>query len=150
MRLGFTGTRHLDDSVTGKVLAFVDELAAQYDEFTTGACVGFDFVVATHLLKTRPEARHRLVVPQNRSQVELDIVHEFISHTGGFATIELMPEGSDYRDRNLRIIEHSDAIVAVAQHPEDAGKSKRSGTWMTVRMADVRSLPVHTLVLNPA
>lgn len=149
MRIGFTGTRRVPDYRVRDVLDWVDERVATLGgtEYTTGACVGFDALVAPHLLKTRPDDLHRLIVPANRAQVDTDMFHEFLTHSGGWKAIELMPAGTTYRDRNERILDHADVLLAVADAPENAGRSARSGTWMTVRIARKRFLPVHELVL---
>jgi len=119
-------------------------------EFTTGTCWGFDAIAAEWLVARYPNAVHRLVVPANRSQVDFSIVGKFTAlarEAPEQYLIEWMPDDTDYRDRNARILEHSDELVAVAQSPETAGSSRRSGTWMTVRMAREGALPVRQLVL---
>lgn len=147
MRLGFTGTQHCDALPQG-FLDMIEDWVEKGEEFTTGACVGFDALIARHLLKVRPDARHRLIVPQNRSKVDTDLYHEFLTHTGGLTVIECLPAGSSYRDRNEAIVDNSDGVGALAQYPEDDGRSKRSGTWMTVRIGDRYCVPVRTLTLN--
>lgn len=139
MRLTFTATRDIvgcEDAIKRHVLLVTREHGAT--EFTTGACVGGDALIARTMLAEFPDAIHRLVVPANRSQVDIDLYHDFITHTGGWACIEFMPAGSTYRDRNLRLLDHGDMLCPVANYDEDDGHSRRSGTWMTVRLARAR------------
>lgn len=138
MRLGFTGTRTVPDELVDDVKSFVSACARDYDEFTTGACVGFDALAAHHLLDTRLDAQQRLVVPANQSQVDASIVERFLHLMQiGYmnVVVEYMPQGSSYKQRNERIVFYSDALCAVVGHPEGAGKSRRSGSWQTVRIA---------------
>lgn len=146
-RAGFTATRHVDGR-EADILEFVDRTTDDCTEFTTGACWGGDSLIARHLLSTRADAAHRLIVPQKRDQVDTDMFHHFLTHTGGWASIELMQAGSNYRDRNNRILDHTDRLLAVAEYPEDHGKSRRSGTWMTVRLARKRGIPFVVYILN--
>lgn len=156
MRIGFTGTRNVPDACVQRVQDFVGDhsiIVADELEFTTGGCVGFDALAAQWLVDNTPWSTHRVVVPANESQVDQRVV-TIIANCAKFAPsaylVERMPPGTSYRDRNIRILEHSDELVAVAEYPEDAGRSRRSGTWMTVRLARKRGIPVHLLVLSEA
>jgi hypothetical protein len=80
--------------------------------------------------------------------VDTDLYHDFLTHTGGPAFIELMPAGTNYRDRNARILDYTDELIAVADHSEDHALSRRSGTWMTIRMALKLGIPTHVLILH--
>lgn len=149
-RMGFTGTRSVPFDRVADVLAFLTRESHEFDEFTTGACTGFDAIAAHYLIDQNPNALHRLVVPANRSQVDGEIIERFRRLEDDRHVIEYMPEGTSYRERNERILDHSDALLAVADHPEIHSKSVRSGTWMTVRIARRRGIPIEGLVLWPA
>jgi hypothetical protein len=41
-----------------------------------------------------------------------------------------------YAERNQDIVDASDVLLAAPEFPEKDDKSKRSGTWQTVRKAD--------------
>ncbi len=152
MRIGFTGTR----SIAGRedeIAAWLDTLAMPGSEFTTGACVGFDAFVARYLLSRFPNATHRLVVPANRSQIDPNLLIVFMAQTvPGKHIVEYMEDGTTYKQRNQRILHHSDHLVALSDYPEKHGRSTRSGTWQTVRLA--RSLylyenEIDLKILNP-
>lgn len=147
MRLGFTGTRTLPADMSA-IEDYVADRIVRFNEFTSGACVGFDAWVARYLLRVRPEATHRLVVPANRSQVDIDLYHEFITHTGGWVVIEFMPDGTTYKQRNARILDHADELLGVCDYPERHGKSARSGSWQTVRLARDRRLTLDTYTIH--
>lgn len=91
-----------------------------------GACVGLDAFVG--MIATRHGYRVHAVVPSDRSRV--DSLWQF--HC---TTYEEMPEGTDYRDRNQRIVLQSDKLIAIPDHDEHAPESRRSGTWQTFRLA---------------
>lgn len=155
MRLGFTGTREVPDELVDDVKRFVSSCARGYDEFTTGACVGFDAIAAWRLAATRPEATHRLVVPANRSQVDMDLVRAFTQRMlhpsrefSGTYIVEFMPEGTSYKQRNERIVSYADGMCAVVGYPEDHGKSRRSGSWQTIRIARRAGIEPTKLVLS--
>lgn len=139
MRLAFTGPRRVPSDYHAYIRGWVDGVAADGDEFTTGACIGWDALVAHHLLDTRlGNARHRLVVPADRSRVDPTILARFKALIAGGhpeVLIEYMPPGTSYRQRNVRLLSYSDELVAGAEYPEDDGRSRRSGSWMTVRLA---------------
>lgn len=105
----------------------------------TGACVGVDEVVA--------ERGHHLgyhvhtVVPWNRSLVARDWARWAV-------TFEEMEPGSSYRDRNMRLLEGATFLTAFPARPEKDPSSRRSGTWMTVRLAVARHITVSTYVIS--
>jgi hypothetical protein len=59
-----------------------------------------------------------------------------------------MAEGTDYRDRNTEIVRRSNQLFYCADYPENHGKSRRSGTWMTKRIAEQTGIPVNGIILN--
>ena len=144
MRYGFTGTRTLD-AADELVVARAVSLLEDGTEFTTGACIGADFFVGQSLWLAKPDAVHRVIVPADRSRVDHWWTHRAIGDT---VRVEEMSAGTTYKDRNLRIVEHSDVLVAFPAHPEDDPRSRRSGTWQTVRMARQRGIVVIVTVLD--
>jgi hypothetical protein len=103
-----------------------------------GACVGGDMRAAI----TATNAGHwvHAVVPANRSQVDpawREWCHSY----------EEMPSGTDYRARNERILDHGEELEAWPEYAEQHPQSRRSGTWMTIRIAKRRGmrLGVHVL-----
>lgn len=150
MRIGFTGTRSVPDDRLSDVREFVLRETVNGTEFTSGACVGFDALAAAWCLSIRPWGVHRLCVPANRKQVDANVINEFVNVPHQFFTVvEFMPGGTDYRYRNTRIVQHADILVAVAEYPELHGKSTRSGTWQTVRIARREGTPVREFVIHP-
>lgn len=155
MRVGFTGTRKVPDKLTEQVKCWVWTVSYQADEFTTGACVGFDSIAAWYLSIMRPQATHRLVVPADRSQVDMDLVRAFTQHMihpssefPGAYVVEFMPEGTTYKQRNQRIVEHADSFAACVGYPKDDGHSRRSGSWQTVRLAREAGMEPNILTLS--
>lgn len=124
-RIGFTATRTIDPDDALVILDIVQSLPADAT-LVVGACVGGDATIARAGILT--ERLVHAIVPSNRSQVDPDWRDWCTSFT-------LMSEGTDYCDRNTEIVKQSDRMIVVAQYPEDHPQSKRSGTWMTCRIA---------------
>jgi hypothetical protein len=55
-----------------------------------------------------------------------------------------------YAERNQDIVNESTVLYAGPALPEDDEKAKRSGTWMTVRMADKKRMPWVAVLPNGA
>lgn len=147
-RIGFSGSRHL----TAEQKTIVDEVLSTLNgsEFTTGACIGVDAYIGRKLWYDRPESLHRVVIPADRSRVAEWWLEYEIGDAGPYRAPELeeMPPGTTYRERNWRIIEHSDVLVAFPAYPEDDPRSARSGTWQTIRMARREGLETITVSLH--
>lgn len=58
--------------------------------------------------------------------------------------------GKPYRLRNQDIVNACDVLVACVRWPEDDRRSKRSGTWQTIRMARAAHKPVRIVTWIPA
>lgn len=111
-----------------------------YGEYVSGGCRGFDATFGVSLARAYPGCPQRIKVPANQSQVDAWwVTPEFSDQlaTGSPAPINVdyMPEGTDYRYRNTQLVLASNDIFYWAEFPEDDPRSKRSGTWMTVRIA---------------
>lgn len=135
-RVGWTGTRSLNDDGREWILGIIDLLHPD-TIIITGACVGADAYIA------RVAHDHGLyvhaIVPFNRSQVD----PEWRDYCD---TYDEMPDGTDYRYRNERIVDASDRMYGIADYPEKHEQSRRSGTWMTIRIARRDAKPVEVYV----
>ena len=149
VRYGFSGSRSIstpDQCVIADVLA---NLPTGY-EYTTGGCTGVDTLAGITAWLNAPNATHRVVVPANRSRVDTWWMHRAIREAvpGSGVLLEEMPPGTTYKDRNQRIVHYADTLVAFPAHLEDDPRSKRSGTWQTIRMACRAGLEVLVTVLD--
>ena len=141
--LGLTGTRVLTPARQRLVADLLADVRA--DRYVTGGAVGFDAFAGRLLALRWPQAEHVVVVPAFRGQVQ-PWWEEFV----GRVTLEVMPAGSTFRDRNAAIVDSCDELVAFPTHPEADPRAKRSGTWQTVRLARRAALPVRVHVLAEA
>lgn len=127
--VSFTASRVLSPRARDGVVTNVLTVHVPFaDRYLTGACTGGDAFIGRWLYEHRPEAEHVVIVPADRSRVEewwhgLDV------------TVTEMPAGSTYRDRNARLVAEAGAVFAFPLYPERDLRSRRSGTWQTVRMA---------------
>jgi predicted Rossmann fold nucleotide-binding protein DprA/Smf involved in DNA uptake len=137
--VGFTGSRHLTGEMQEAIKRALIE--TQVDAtIVTGACLGVDAYVALIAWRT-PYLKVHTIVPADRSRVD----PYWRDHCD---TFEEMPPGTTYRDRNERIVALSDRLIAVPDYPEDAPESRRSGTWMTIRIARRTGRPVQVVTLE--
>lgn len=128
--LGVTGTRH--QCTRAQARAFDDFLRSSY--YTTvhhGACTGADAMC--HYLALNAH-RDVIVHPPNIGTYLAD----FLPRNCHVEWLEPEP----YRVRNQAIVDASAALVAFPQYPEDHPVSQSSGTWMTIRMARAKGIPV--------
>lgn len=137
MRFSFTASQHVSGSDWQQIGPVLSALTMPNVEFTTGACIGGDFVIGVALTLLHPDAHHRVVVPANRKKV----IEWWKAIETPVEVIE-MPDGTTYRDRNKRLLDFGEQLIAFPQYDEEDGSSKRSGTWMTIRLARGRKIPV--------
>lgn len=142
MRWGFTGSRYFVPTQESLIrfALWIDERDDTPSEFVTGGAVGFDHHIGLYLTEMYPGARHTIIVPANRSKVKnwwKDLDYSEIP----VEVIE-MPHGTSYRERDQAIVNHSDALLSAAAFAEDDPRSIRSGTWMTVRLARAKGIPI--------
>lgn len=142
---GFTGTRFVNGhgGAIGRLLTGV----GAYDEYVTGACVGFDAVAGMAMAIRYPLALHRVLVPVDEDQVRRwwdDPPFKGASNI----IVHKMPHGTDFKDRNQAIVDLSTELTYCAAFPEEHGKSLRSGTWQTIRMARRAGIPVDGIELQ--
>lgn len=144
--LGFTGTRQAAQPAAFRWLDAPEthEWFESYDGYVTGGCRGFDVLVGQHLADTFPDKEHWVICPSNKSQ----IFAWWLAPEYEFVRVVYMPEGTDYRDRNTEIVNRSAELYYCADFPEADGRSKRSGTWMTVRIAQNAEVPVTGMILH--
>jgi predicted Rossmann-fold nucleotide-binding protein len=138
--IGFTGSRGTTPMDVPLIMQVIRDLPDDA-KVVTGGCIGADALVAefAHMAGIPVHT----ILPWDRSRVDPE--------WGQWATTyEEMPKGTTYRDRNLMIVEKSQALIAFAKHPEDDPRSTRSGTWMTVRLARLRNLPIKVYLLHTA
>jgi hypothetical protein len=116
----------------------------QAARYVLGGAGGGDAIIGRYLVWKWPKASFVIIVPANRSQVD-SWWEEYLGKID--ITVIEMPDGTTYADRNLRIVEESDVLAGFPIHPEDDRRSRRSGTWQTVRYARKAGMPSvwHTL-----
>ena len=111
--------------------------------YTTGGAVGVDTYVLRKMTAWLPEAFHRVCLPEygpdwDNPYIELADevlrVRDTMRHP--------------HRSRNQAIIDYSDVMLAFPLHDESHDQSRRSGTWMTIRMAQKAGIPVVITVLD--
>ena len=125
MILGFTGTQSFGPGELARVNLCLQGLADRLEPTTvvTGGCVGIDAYVHGWFGRERPDVRRIVVVPSNRSKVYLPVL------TTADEVVE-MPSDSDYRARNVEMVRRADTMAAFW-----TGKTRFSGTWMTMNIA---------------
>lgn len=141
-RYGFTGSRYFSP-IHGAALDEVLTAHMDGSEYTTGGAVGVDTYVLRKMTGWLPDAHHRVCLPEHGA----DWDNEFLSLADEVIRV---PNTMDHpwRSRNAAILDHSDILLAFPLHDEDHGQSKRSGTWMTIRMARERDIPIVLTVLD--
>jgi hypothetical protein len=143
-RIGITGSRY----VTPVHHPLIDEVLFKYlgvEEWTTGGAVGVDTYVLRRMVPLQPDAMHRVLLPEYGPGWDNFYLEQYATEVIKVPNTMNHPE----RSRNVAIIERSDLMLAFPLHPEDHGQSKRSGTWMTIREARKRNVPIEITVLEP-
>jgi len=127
MIFAVTGTRTPPAGAGGVIEA---EMTRRYDPVTdvlvSGGAVGVDAIAAR--VWTRLGGVVHTVLPGNRKAVDADWDRFCTTH-------EALAVGTSYRARNERMVALADAVLGFPLHPEQDGRSRRSGTWMTLRIA---------------
>lgn len=127
--VSFTAARELDDDGR-EVIVNVLAQAPFADRYLTGAAIGGDAFIGRWLRENRPEAEHVVVVPADRSRVDY-----WWGPGDPSVTVLDMPEGTSYADRNAQLVMWGTAVCGFPAYPEGDLRSRRSGTWQTIRMA---------------
>lgn len=118
---GFTGTRkYVSDKIILELLASLN--LSEKDMIITGGCIGLDSSLS-HLTKVHyPLVKQIIVMPTNKSQVDLSVINN--------GEVIKIPAGLSYRDRNEKIVELSEKVIAFW-----TGQKTYSGTYMTINIA---------------
>jgi hypothetical protein len=137
--LAVSGSRGpLTPNGTKLVIAQLNFVVRTYkpSRIVTGACLGVD------ALAGRFGYMHSIpvhtVVPENLRWVDPEWEEYCTTHES--------VEG-DYRKRNERMMELADWVVAFPERSSN-GVDRGSGTWMTLRIAERRGIPVITYALD--
>ena len=132
----FTGVRNPPEGSKNKVRLLLMTLDPEESELVIGCCVGIDQMVGEEGKKFGFKIYG--VVPADRLRVD----PLFANYCTSF---EFMPDGTDYMDRNSRLIEISYDLHAF---PMTAEEEVRSGTWSTVRRARRKGMIVTIIPLK--
>lgn len=111
--------------------------------FITGACVGGDAFIGRTLFEIFPDHQHTVVIPADRSRVDPwweRHVHYFSGGMGGvhnapWIRVIHMAVDTTYQNRNQTLVNFSDALIGYPLYNERDARSRRSGSWQTIRMA---------------
>jgi hypothetical protein len=147
--LGTTGTRSIDAWTHVMLEEYLrkpemDLWLSQFDGFVSGGCRGWDAIYGETLALKYRDKKHVVIVPANRSQVD----PWWEKFEIGYVQVVYMDDETDYRRRNEEIVRWSSQLFYCADYPEDHGKSRRSGTWMTVRIAKDAGMTPHGIIIN--
>lgn len=112
---------------------------AGYTRLVQGACKGIDEIA---LMAGRYHRLHtHSILPTMRGS----LARTWKVYSDSY---EESPAGSSFLERDQLIVDQSDALLALPLYREDHPKSKRSGTWATIRMARRKAIPIRILVLT--
>lgn len=149
MTYGFTGAHRLTEDQRALAESYLAALTEDWpllllaDGFVTGTQVGIDELVARTLAAEFPTRPLTQLIPGKPG------THGEIVENPGARVIQLTDRDSSamaYRKRNHFIVELADALIAFPEGPEES--HRRSGTWMTVRMAREKGIPVRVFPLD--
>lgn len=143
--IAFSGTLRLTEKGS-RIIRFTLGKLGYADEYVTGAAIGVDAEVGTLLTRLCPAAVHTVIVPADRKAV--DAWWTRLPYQVEKLRVVYMPPGTSYRDRNQELVDRATMLVAYPAFPEVDLRSRRSGTWQTVRMARRAEKPVKTYVLH--
>lgn len=138
MIIGFTASRNLKGIKPTKFSDPLSLLAAE--RYVYGGAKGGDCACAVWLTHYGPPALHHVIIPANRSQVEE--WWKFPNAAEPWPILEYMPDGTNYKQRNQKIVNTVDRLIAFPEYPEDHPLSLRSGTWQTIRMGKRKGIMV--------
>jgi len=139
MKIAFTGTRDLSAKDMAYIERYLRYTLNSGDTVITGACIGADALVA-RVAKSIPGVKVHTVVPADRSRVDPDW-RDWCD-----TSEELPPSKEPYRARNARMVSLCDYLEAFCAKP--FAQQPRSGTWMTVHIADRVGKGSHIHILS--
>lgn len=137
MEIGITGSRKINEQdAVLQIETVLNEIYLQHGKeahIITGGCIGCDAIaarIATGLL-----LRHTVILPEKRGYVD-----KFWSV---YSTDFIEFKGS-YKERDAEIVKRSEMLFAFpsCEEKEENGEYTRSGTWMTIRLARAKGIPV--------
>ena len=128
--VSFTAARDLDDAGRGVAVNVLVQVPCA-ERYVTGACTGGDAFTGRWLYDAWPDAEHVIVIPADRSRVD----EWWLEVDGTNVTVIPMPQGTTYADRNAELVRRGTAVYGLPAYPEDDPRSRRSGTWQTIRMS---------------
>lgn len=128
----FTAAREGFSPVPGVVVSVLMTAVPHVDRYVTGGCVGGDAFIGEWLFQNRPDAEHVVIVPADRSRVG---PWWLSCRRDREPTVIFMPWGTTYADRNARLVAEGTFTFGFPAYLEDDSRSRRSGTWQTIRMA---------------
>lgn len=129
--ISFTATRTLNYLARLTIANALTDEVPEAERYITGAAVGGDTFIGRRLHWIRPDAQHIVIVPSNTLQID----PWWLKVDGSPVTVIEMPLRSSYRDRNVRLVEEAEKVYGFPSYPEKHGRSVRSGTWQTIRLA---------------
>lgn len=143
--IGISGSRHGDIMPHyGLVYAALAETvrAGDFTRLAQGGCKGIDDIAgqAGHGLGLLV---HTILVPNWR---KVRWTAEWWEYSD---TSQAMPYGTGFKERDQAVVDTSEALLAFPLYAEKNPQSRRSGTWMTIRMAREKGIPVEVIVLRP-
>ena len=131
LAVSFTAARDLDDAGRDVITNVLTTAVPLADRYITGGAVGGDAFIGRWLYENRPEAEHIVIVPADKSRVD----PWWLTVSGPVPELILMPHGSTYRERNIRVVAEGTMVFGFPAYPEDDMRSLRSGSWQAIRMA---------------
>ena len=136
MRVAISGSRRVPVAVRPVVTRLIESVP-EPDEWTTGGAYGIDTLAAECGKHTWPRAWHRLVYPQgerwNEGLLADDIFDELVPVVGG------------YLKRDEALVTYGDVLIAF---PSTTKWQPRSGTWATIRRANLIDIPICIIPLD--
>jgi hypothetical protein len=133
--VGVSGTR--ENMTAEQQHAFFDLILQQLRNGATelhhGACTGADAFAHFHMISQAGVITHVHPPADKKCSAENSLMRHSrrIDH-----------EAKPYAERNDDIVRSIDVLVAAPQYPEKDPRSKRSGTWQTIRKAHAAGKPV--------
>lgn len=130
MKIGITGTQTPGPNAREIIIRAFGQYTPEDHMLIDGLCVGMDELVAVTLVPFGFTVHG--ACPANRYKVSQRAIELCTS-------IEYMPMFTSYMQRNDRIVELSDILIAF---PKAETEELRSGTWATIRRARKKGIPV--------